>query len=50
MDDIRKYGLTAIQYARRIIEIYCVAGRPYHVDKEVNHGIDQLIQLWAWLL
>ena len=23
--------------------IICLAGRPYHVDPEVNHGIDKLI-------
>ncbi len=45
MDDIRKYGLNAIQYAKENNRnIIVLAGRPYHVDKEVNHGIDQLIQ------
>ena len=44
MDEIRQEGARIIQRARaegrRIIVL---AGRPYHVDPEVNHGIDTLI-------
>ena len=44
MAQIREEGRRVIQQARtegrRIIVL---AGRPYHVDPEVNHGIDTLI-------
>lgn len=44
MEQIRKEGERIIEQARaegrRIIVL---AGRPYHVDPEVNHGIDTLI-------
>ena len=44
MADIRKKGEELIAHARaegrRIIVL---AGRPYHVDPEINHGIDRLI-------
>lgn len=44
MADIRKRGEFIIQAARsegkRIIVL---AGRPYHIDPEINHGIDKLI-------
>lgn len=35
----------AIQYARiHDLPIIILAGRPYHVDPEINHGIDRLVQ------
>ncbi len=44
MEQIRREGARILEKARaegkRIIVL---AGRPYHVDPEVNHGIDQLI-------
>ncbi len=44
MQQLRDKGSAIIAAARaegrRIIVL---AGRPYHVDPEVNHGIDQLI-------
>ena len=44
MDQIRREGARIIDQARaegrRIIVL---AGRPYHVDPEVNHGIDTLL-------
>ena len=44
MNDIRRKGdemvAAARMQGRRIIVL---AGRPYHVDPEVNHGIDRLI-------
>ncbi|GHV40180.1 2-hydroxyglutaryl-CoA dehydratase [Clostridia bacterium] len=42
--DMRKAGDTAVKYVRdnNIIGIV-LAGRPYHVDKEVNHGIPEMI-------
>ena len=43
-DDIRAKGKEALEYinrnnARGIV----LAGRPYHIDPEINHGIDTLI-------
>ena len=44
MAEVRKKGAEIVEKARaghkRIIVL---AGRPYHVDPEVNHGIDKLI-------
>lgn len=41
---IRKQGALIIENARqRNIPIMVLCGRPYHVDAEVNHGIDQLL-------
>ena len=38
-------GKRAIAYAdANGLEIAVIAGRPYHIDPEINHGIDQLIQ------
>ena len=42
--EVRKAGEYALQYARRNGKRAVVlAGRPYHLDPEINHGIDQLI-------
>ena len=42
--DIRVRGREIIDEARREgKQIIVLAGRPYHVDPEVNHGIDKLI-------
>ena len=42
--DIRKQGEYAIKYARdHGKKIVILAGRPYHVDPEINHGIDKMI-------
>lgn len=44
MKDLKQYGEAAIKYARdNSLPIIVLAGRPYHVDPEINHGIDQLI-------
>lgn len=41
---IRVEGQKAIAYAdTHGLDIAVIAGRPYHVDPEINHGIDQLI-------
>nr|WP_315019509.1 acyl-CoA dehydratase activase-related protein [uncultured Aminipila sp.] len=43
-DDIKKQGALAIRYAKKNSKKCIVlAGRPYHLDPEVNHGIDKLI-------
>ena len=41
---VRLEGQKAIAYAdTHGLDIAVIAGRPYHVDPEINHGIDQLI-------
>ncbi len=41
---IRQQGQIIIEKARKEGKrIFILAGRPYHVDPEVNHGIDKLI-------
>jgi predicted CoA-substrate-specific enzyme activase len=43
-EDILAKGDEYIQYARKMgLDIIVVAGRPYHIDPEINHGIDELI-------
>ena len=42
--EIRKAGEYALRFARKNNKRAVVlAGRPYHLDPEINHGIDQLI-------
>lgn len=42
--DIQEYAAQAIAYARQNgYQMIVLAGRPYHVDPEINHGIDKLI-------
>ncbi|MCR5263856.1 MAG: acyl-CoA dehydratase activase-related protein, partial [Clostridiales bacterium] len=44
MDEIRMKGAEYIEAARAEgREIIVLSGRPYHVDTEINHGIDRLI-------
>ncbi len=44
MEHIRKYGETLIASAReRGKKIIVLAGRPYHIDPEINHGINRII-------
>ncbi len=44
MEQIRQEGGRIIEHARKEgRRIIVLAGRPYHVDPEVNHGIDTLI-------
>jgi len=43
-DDVRKKGEEVLSYIEKHNEkAICLAGRPYHLDKEVNHGIDTMI-------
>ncbi len=42
--DVREKGREYITKARRAgKQIIILAGRPYHIDPEINHGIDKLI-------
>lgn len=43
MADIRREGERALAWARaRKARIMILAGRPYHIDPEIGHGIDRL--------
>ena len=43
-DDIRKKGQEALKYIKQHdLRGIVLAGRPYHIDPEINHGIDTLI-------
>ncbi len=43
MDAVRNKGKEAIAYARKNnLRIMILAGRPYHIDAEIGHGIDKL--------
>ena len=42
--DVFRAGRDALRYAEEQGEkIIIVAGRPYHIDPEINHGIDKLL-------
>lgn len=44
LEQVKAYGVEAIRYAREHhLPIVVLVGRPYHIDPEINHGIDQLI-------
>ncbi len=43
-DDVTKRGSEIIEEARKMgVPIIVIAGRPYHLDPEINHGIHKLI-------
>lgn len=43
-DDIKKQGAAAIRYARQHgKKAVVLAGRPYHIDPEINHGLNKVI-------
>lgn len=45
MESVRKKGAEIIKKARKEgKKIIVLAGRPYHVDPEINHGIDTLLE------
>lgn len=42
--EVDEYAIKALEYAEsENIMAICLAGRPYHIDPEINHGIDRLI-------
>ena len=50
-DDLRETGRRYIDQARREGHpILVVAGRPYHMDPEINHGINDLITSYGFVL
>lgn len=43
-EDVKKQGAKAIKYIKdNGKKAVILAGRPYHLDPEINHGIDQLV-------
>jgi predicted CoA-substrate-specific enzyme activase len=47
-DDVRKKGEETLQYLKETGRHGIVlAGRPYHIDPEVNHGIPELINTYG---
>ncbi len=43
-NDVRKQGEYSLKYARKNgKKAVVLSGRPYHLDPEINHGIDKLI-------
>lgn len=43
-DDIRQYGYETLKYMEENnVKGIVLAGRPYHIDPEINHGIPQVI-------
>lgn len=43
-EDIKNEGKRAIAYAREHHKrIVVLAGRPYHIDPEINHGLDKML-------
>lgn len=44
MEQIRNKGKEFLQYARENhYPVIVLSGRPYHIDKEISHGVDQMI-------
>ncbi len=51
LDDIRATGKQYIDYARAHgLNVLVVCGRPYHIDPEINHGINDLITSFGFVL
>ena len=49
--DIRKQGEYALKYARdHGKKSIILSGRPYHVDPEINHGIDKMISSFDFVV
>lgn len=43
-DDVRDFGKKALEFAEKEnLPVIVLCGRPYHIDAEINHGIDKLI-------
>ncbi len=49
--DIAKEGERAFRYAKENgLKTIVLAGRPYHIDAEINHGIDKLISTLGFVI
>lgn len=43
-EDVKSFGKEALLYAEKEnLPVIVLCGRPYHIDAEINHGIDKLI-------
>ncbi len=50
-EELRRTGQQYIQQARaQGLPIIVLAGRPYHIDPEINHGINELITSFGFVL
>ncbi len=48
-EDNKRMGRLAIEKAREMgVGIIVLAGRPYHIDPEINHGVNSLITSLGW--
>ena len=51
LDVVRETGKEYIEYARaHDMPILVMCGRPYHIDPEINHGINDLITSFGFVL
>ncbi|HEX3027170.1 MAG TPA: acyl-CoA dehydratase activase-related protein, partial [Clostridia bacterium] len=49
--DIRRQGEAALEFAEKNEKrVIVLAGRPYHIDPEINHGIDRLISSYDMVI
>ncbi|HCC00622.1 MAG TPA: 2-hydroxyglutaryl-CoA dehydratase, partial [Ruminococcaceae bacterium] len=49
--DIKEHGARALDFARAHGKyVIVLSGRPYHVDPEINHGIDRLISSYGLVI
>ncbi len=47
-EDVRQFGAKVLEDAmKEKKQVVLLAGRPYHVDPEINHGIPELIQSYG---
>ena len=47
-EDVRQYGMRILDYMqKKHIPAVLLAGRPYHIDPEINHGIPEMIQSYG---
>jgi len=50
-ESVRAEGRKAIAYAdENGLELAVIVGRPYHIDPEINHGINQLISSYGMVI
>ncbi len=48
---VRSEGRKAIAYADETgLELAVIVGRPYHIDPEINHGIDKMISSYGMVI
>jgi predicted CoA-substrate-specific enzyme activase len=47
-EDVRNYGIEILKKVERDhLPAILLAGRPYHIDPEINHGIPEMIQSYG---